>query len=157
MLGSVDWLVTDIFGQSICPKTLVANNKSMLHNIPEEWISHLHHNRSLKSRIVRGDAGIPAVCWTASGILSEGCFDSCTSLWMISGISRSPLSSRPFMRCGLYWRNEWGSETVGLWAQPRIVFCWMRGHCHDLQDKFCCSCSYPSSASWHSLWVLTFP
>lgn len=83
----------------------------MLHNIPEEWISHLHHNGILKSRIVRGDAGIPAGCWTASGILSEGCFDSCTSLWMISGISRNPLPSHPFIRCGLYWRNEWGSET----------------------------------------------
>jgi len=146
MLGSVDWLVT-ILEQPLCPKTLVTNYKCLLHNIPEEWSSHLHHNRILKSRIVHGDAKIPAVCWTASGILSEGCFDSGTSLWMISAMSINPLPSPSFKRCSLYWRTEWSSITLGLCARPRIVFCWMREHCHDLQNKFCFSCSYTSSSS----------
>jgi hypothetical protein len=90
MLGRADWLVTNILGQPLSPKTSITNYKSLLHNTPEEWISHLHHSRILKSRIVHGDVGIPAVCWTASGILSEGCFDSCTSLWMVFGMSINP-------------------------------------------------------------------
>jgi hypothetical protein len=60
---------------------------------------------------------------------------------MISGMSINPLPSPSFKRCSLYWRTEWSFETLGLCARPRIVFCWMREHCHDLQDKFCCSCS----------------
>jgi hypothetical protein len=146
MLGSIDWLVT-ILGQPLCPRTLVTNYKFLLHNIPEEWRSHLRHSRILTSCIVHGDARIPAVCWTGSGILSEGCFDSCTPLWMISGMSINPLPSPSFRRCSLHWRTEWSFETLGLCARPRIVFCWMREQCHDLQDKFCCSCSYPSSSS----------
>jgi hypothetical protein len=39
-------------GPVSCPETLVTNQQSTLHNIPEEGRSHLHHGGSLKSSFV---------------------------------------------------------------------------------------------------------
>lgn len=42
-------LVTDVVGPTACPEMSASKYQSMLHHIPEEQISHLHHVRSLKS------------------------------------------------------------------------------------------------------------
>ena len=61
MLCGIDAVLTDVSGQPIGPETLVTNYRSTLHNIPEEWRSHSHHGKSLKSTTKECRKSLPAI------------------------------------------------------------------------------------------------